>query len=140
MLGPASPPQIFAVRRETMKRRQTDKRFAALLLFQFRVMVNGDPGKRRFCEKRIISFRATDGVAALKEAKRRGRTAQHSYKNTDGNRVHFEFIGVQDLLSLDPACEADEVWFDIVRLVRPMERRKALIPSESSLEAVRNKE
>jgi len=122
-----------------MKRKDKRKRYAAMLLFQFRVMVDGDPGKRRLCEKRIVNFRASDGVAALKEAKRRGRAAQHSYKNSDANRVHFEFIGVQDLLSLDPACEADEVWYDIVQLVRPMERRKTLIPPEAQLEAIRNK-
>ena len=123
-----------------MKRKQPEKRFAALLLFQFRVMVNGDPGKRRLCEKRIINLRASDGAVALKEAKQRGRAAQHSYKNSAGNRVHFEFIGVQNLLCLDPACEADEVWFDIVQLVQPMERRKVLIPPVTKLEAIRNKE
>jgi hypothetical protein len=123
-----------------MKQKQPEKRFAALLLFQFRVMVRGDPGKRRLCEKRIINFKATNGRAALKEANERGRAAQHCYKNSDGNRVHFDFVGIQDLLCLDPACEPDEVWYDIVKLVRPMERRRHLIPAESTLEAIRNNE
>ena len=123
-----------------MKTENEEKRYAAMLLFQFRVMVAGKPGKRRLCEKRIVNFAARSGRAALTKAKRRGRAAQHSYRNSDGNPVHFEFIGVQDLLCLDPACEPDEVWYDIVQLQTPMERRSKLIPPESELEAIRNKE
>ena len=123
-----------------MKAKTEKKRFAAMLLFQFRVMVDGNPGKRRLCEKRIINFTARSGRAALAAAKRRGRAAQHSYRNSDGNPVHFEFIGVQELLCLDPACESDEVWYDIVRLHTPMERKSKLIPPESELEAIGNKE
>ena len=33
-------------------------------------------------------------------AKRKGRVSQTHYKNSDGNPVHFEFIGVMDLLCL----------------------------------------
>lgn len=123
-----------------MRKKLTGKRFAALLLFQFRVMVNDDPGKRRLCEKRIINFWATDGPTALKEAKRRGRAAQHSYKNSTGNCVYFDFIGVQELLCLGEECEHDEVWYDIVQLVRPMERKNELIPPESELNAMQKVE
>jgi hypothetical protein len=66
-------------------------------------------------ERRLINFQATDGQAALKEAKRRGRAAQFS--NTDGNRVHFEFVGVQDLMHLGSECHPDEVWYDMVEMV-----------------------
>ena len=121
-----------------MKRKEQDKRYSASLLFQYRVMVNGDPGRRRLCEKRVITFRAGHGRAALAEAKKRGRGAQHSYKNAQGNRVHFEFVGVRELLCLDPACASDEVWYQIVELMTPMERKKALIPPKARLNAIRN--
>lgn len=103
-------------------------------------MVDGSPGVRRTCEERIVTFSATYGQAALREAKRRGRAAQHRYKNNDGNAVHFEFIGVLELLRLDPAGENDEVWYDITVRVRPMERRASIIPPESQLSAIRNHE
>ena len=103
-------------------------------------MVDGSPGTRRTCEERIVTVSATHGQAALREAKRRGRAAQHRYKNSDGNPVHFEFIGVLELLRLDTVCEPDEVWFDITERVRPMERRASIIPLESWLSAIRNHE
>ena len=92
------------------------------------------------CEKRIIHFRAADGRAALRHAKKRGRQAEHRWKNKDGNPVFFEFVGVRDLIACDPACEPDEVWYQIVELVMPMERRNSLIPPESTLCAIRNRE
>src|SRR5204863_4473408 len=109
------------------------------LLFQFRVMVDGSPGVRRTCEERIITFPAAHGRAALREAKRRGRAAQHRYLNNEGNPVHFEFVGVLELLRLD-ACHSGEVWYDITNRVRPMERRAAIIPPESRLSAIRSHE
>jgi hypothetical protein len=118
----------------------SEKRFAAKLLFQFRVVVEGDSGKRRLCEERIVSLTATGGKAALREAKRKGYAAQYKYKNTDGNPVCFEFVGVLELLCPDPGCEADEVWYEIVERILPMERKHRLIPPEKKLSAIRNKE
>jgi hypothetical protein len=120
-----------------MKRTKQTNRYAAMLLFQFRVMIDRDPGIRRICEKRLINFRSETAKAALKEAKRRGRAAQYSYRNSDGNKVYFDFIGVQDLLCLGIECEPDEVWYDIVQLMKPMERKNKLIPSESTLNAIK---
>jgi hypothetical protein len=122
------------------KKRKPNGRYAAKLLFQFRVMVDGSPGIRRICEERIITLSAAHGQAALRDAKRRGRAAQHRYKNSDGNPVHFEFVGVLELLCLDPSCGSDEVWYDITERVRPSERRAAIIPPESRLSAIRNHE
>jgi hypothetical protein len=107
-----------------------------MLLFQFRVVMAGVSNKRRLCEKRLILLDAADGQEALRAAKRRGRQAQHKYLNGTGGRVHFEFVGVLDLLRLGPECEADGVWYDLVRLVEPMERRARLLPSESRLQAI----
>lgn len=114
------------------------KRFAAKLLFQYRVIMNKDSGVRRLCESQIISFSSTDATTALLEAKLRASKKQHHYKNSDGNQVRFEFIGVEELLCLDPACDSDEVWYEIVERVKPMERRAKLIPSKRQLNAIRN--
>jgi hypothetical protein len=116
------------------------RRYSASLLFQFRVMVGGSPGKRRLCEKRIIHFRSTDGRSALGHAKKRGQEAAHYYKNMKGNSVFFEFIGVQELICCDAACERDEVWYEMIELLKPMERKRKLIPLESKLAAIRMSE
>ncbi len=122
------------------KKRPSLKRYSAALLFQYRVMVNGSPGKRRLCEKRIIHFRASDARSALAHAKRRGKQAEHHYRNNEKNPVFFEFVGVRDLIGCDPACEPDEVWYQTFEMVQPMERRRQLIPPESKLCAIRNNE
>jgi hypothetical protein len=103
-------------------------RFAAKLLFQYRVVVGGRSGKRRICEERIIVLRATSAKNALSQAKRKGSTCERTYVNSDGNPVYFEFVGVLDLLELGPECENDEVWYDIRTRVRPSERKSGLIP------------
>src|SRR5262245_42290287 len=103
----------------TKLRRASAKRYSAKLLFQFRVLVDGSPGIRRLCEERTITFQANNARAALREAKKRGLAAQHHYKNSDGNPVHFELIGVLELLCLDLSCEPDEVWFEIKERIRP---------------------
>ena len=91
------------------------------------------------CEERIFVFEATTGKAALTAAKRRGRSLSHHYKNICGEPVHYEFIGVTELLALDPSyIEPDEVWLDFSFRVTPMERRSKLIPPESDLDAIRN--
>jgi len=113
-------------------------RYSAKLLFQFRVTFDGDPGKRRVCEERIITFRARSAAEALERAKRRGRESRHAYTNSHGNPVDFEFIGVMELLRLDPVCAEDEVWYEIKQRLLPMERAERLIPPEHTLEAIRN--
>jgi len=123
-----------------MKTKAPTKRYSAALLFQYRVMVEGCAGKRRTCEKRIIHFSSTDGSTALKHAKKRGKEAEHHYRNSDGNPVYFEFVGIRDLMACDPACEPDEVWYETVEMLTPMERRDQLIPPESQLCAIRNNE
>ena len=114
------------------------KRYAAKLLFQFRVVIDGDSGKRRTCEERLIVITAESGPKALSLAKRKGRKSQYRYKNGDGNPVHFEFIGIMDLLCLGTECDDDEVWYDIVERLLPMERKDKFIPPESALNAIRH--
>lgn len=117
---------------------ETGGRYAAKLLFQFRVTIDGDDGIMRTCEERIVVLRATHARDALARAKRYGRKAQHRYRNSDGHPVHFQFVGVLDLLQLGFECDEDEVWYDIVTRKQPMERAASILPDESSLNAIRN--
>ena len=113
-------------------------RYAAKLLFQFRVTVDGEDGKRRICEERIILLEAKHAKHAVTKAKQRGREGKHTYKTSDGNRVRFEFVGVLELIQLGSECEPDEVWYEIRDRLTPSERKEKLIPPESELRAVRN--
>jgi hypothetical protein len=108
-------------------------RFAARLLFQFRVRTGGEFGKRRVCEERIVVFRAKSPKQALAHAKKKGKAAEYRYENSDGNPVHFEFVDVLDFLHLGIECGSDEVWYDITERLQPSERKKKLIPPDSFL-------
>lgn len=112
-------------------------RYAAKLLFQFRVDLGSETGKRRRCEERIVIIHAPSAQRALKGAKQKGRRYEFNYKNSDGNQVFFEFVGILDLIHLGRECEADEVWYDIVERVSPMERREKIVPPEEQLCALR---
>ncbi len=112
-------------------------KYAAKLMFQFRVAADGKSGKLRYVEERIVLLEAASARGALQKARRKGKSAQFQYENSDNNMVHFEFIGIRDLIDLYP-CEEDEVWYDIRKMVCPMERRDALIPDEKDLDAIRN--
>jgi len=113
--------------------------YAAKLLFQFRVTrSDGQSNVMRTCEERIVLVLAPTARKALALAKRRGKAAQHRYKNDSGSDVHFEFVGVMDLLHLGIECGDDEVWYDITQRKLPMERAAAILPPESELSAIRN--
>jgi len=118
------------------KGRTSGERYSAKLLFQYRVVVDGKNNVMRTCEERMLVLRATSARGALALAKRRGKAAQFKQRNPAGNPVHFEFVGVLDLLRLGPECEEDEVWYDIKSIKRPMERAKRLIPPEQKLNAI----
>jgi hypothetical protein len=112
------------------------ERYAVKLLFQFRVSVGGKSNTMRTCEERIIVLEAETAKKALVTAKRRGRSGEHSYKNHAGNKVHFEFVGVMDLLHLGVECEEDEVWYNITTMKKPKERAKSILPPEEKLNAI----
>src|SRR5262245_50346767 len=113
------------MRKHNMQR----KRYAAKLLFQFRIIVNGKAASRRVCEERIIVFKEQSDQRALRYANSRGRQAQCTCRNSDKNTVAFEFVGVRDMIQLGLECKPDEVWYDIKEIFRPMERQSQLIPS-----------
>jgi hypothetical protein len=112
--------------------------YAAKLLFEFRVLVDGHPGVRRLCEERLVLLQAMRAREALREAKRQGRLSQHSYRNGEGDPVHFQFVGVMDLLHLGAECGPNEVWYTVSQRVRPMERRRTILPREGQLNASRD--
>lgn len=113
-------------------------KYAAKLLFQFRVVVDGESNKRRTCEERIILLDAASGKDALRMAKLAGKNEEHSYKNDEGNPVYFEFVGVKDLLDLGPECRENEVWYEIKSYLNPMERKSKLLIPEKELSAIKN--
>ncbi len=49
---------------------------------------------------------------------------------------YFEFVGITDLLELGIETEPEEVWYDIVTMKQPSERRYKLITNESQLNAI----
>jgi hypothetical protein len=112
-------------------------RYSAFLLFQFRVEKNGQSNRRRLCERRLIVFKARGNRSARAHANQRGREAELSYQNGYGATVHFEFVGVQDVLELGPECEPDEVWYEMFKMVRPMERYEQLRFSGTRLPGLR---
>jgi hypothetical protein len=110
--------------------------YSAKLLFEFAVLVGGTIGVRRLCEERLILIEASDAQAAVREARRQGRAAQYRYRNNEGNPVLFRFVGILDLVHLGIECQPNEVWYDITERVRPMERRRDILPAEADLNAV----
>jgi hypothetical protein len=108
------------------------KRFAAKLLFQYQGIGRRLTATRRICEERIVHFRARNATEAFRIANQRGRVATNRYEGT-----HIAFIGILELLCLGIECDKDEVWYEIVERVRPLERRKRLIPPKHKLCAFR---
>jgi hypothetical protein len=119
----------------TRQRRKKTHRYVAKLLFQFRVVVDGVSNRRRLCEIMFILIRAANAEAAYRLALKRGRTSQYSYKDVSGNPIHFEFVGVLEMLRLGVECLPDEVWYDLKRITTPKERAKQLIPPKRKLNA-----
>ena len=116
-----------------MKKKLGPRKFAAKLLFQYRVVVDGESSKRRICEERIINFNARGSRDALRRARRVGKKAEFDDLNSEDNPVFFEFVGVLDLMELGVECEENEVWYDIKEMLTPMERKDKLLPTADKL-------
>jgi hypothetical protein len=112
------------------------KRYAAKLLFQYRVEKQSVSNKRRTVEKRIILLHAKTARLAHEMAISEGAKSEYSYSNNSGGIVYFEFVGVMDLFHLGLECEKHEVWYDIQKMLTPLERVASIIPPIQKLNAV----
>ncbi len=118
-------------------RTDTTRRYAVKLLYQYAAVNPRRRARRRTCEESMILIKAKSAREALRLAKRHARRRRFSFRTTHGDEVAFEFVGILDLLRLGAECQPEEVWYDIIQLVRPMERRRKLIPPEADLNAIR---
>ena len=107
------------------------KRFSAKLLFQYRVEIEGDSGRFRTVEERIVTTHSPDARSALETFKHAAHEDESSYLNDEGNRVYIEFVGIVDMMELGLVCGESDVWYDIRTMLTPMERKAQLIPDES---------
>ena len=110
--------------------------YSAKLLFQFRVVSGRRSNLRRICEERIVTFKAPSSEQAWQIASRMGKADAFTYQNDSGGRVHFEFVGIMELLHLGlERSGAAEVWYDIVERLKPSERKAKLVPRKAQLQA-----
>lgn len=111
------------------------QKYAAMLMFQFRVDTPDQKPKKRVCEKRIINFQENTPDSAYEFAVNYGKECEFDYENDDGNTVFFEFIGIIDLMVLGAECGDLDVWYDVVEHLEPMERKDKFVPSKNKLSA-----
>jgi hypothetical protein len=90
----------------------------------------------RTCEERIVTFKAPSAERAWQKAQSLGLAHQFEYRNDSGGTVHFEYVGIMDLLHLGSERSGpEEVWYDIVDRLKPSERKAKLIPRKQDLQA-----
>jgi len=107
--------------------------YAAALLSQCRVVVNGISNRMRPCSTEIHLLRAKSDGDALRLAKKIGKSKEVSYKNTDGNMVHAEFIGISAMEDVTFESRFDEVWGWAGSMLNPMERKSSLTVSDEEI-------
>ena len=111
-------------------------KYAALLLFQFRVVTDGKSNRKRICEERIVHLFCGTPEEAIKLAQERGKDEEFDYED-DKRHIFFEFIGVVELVDLISLDGEDEVWSRLVEKVYPLERKDKLIPKVEKLSVFR---
>lgn len=116
-------------------RRGAKRRFAARLLFQVRKQSGRRSNVMRLVERRIILIAGRNAEDAWRTAVRHGKSSSGTGQPRAGTLVHWEFIGVEELLELGGEAEDNEVWWEFVPMLRPMERRAKLIPPKAKLRA-----
>ena len=114
------------------------KQYSAKMLFQWRPVRNGISRKRRICEKRIVTFSASNAEEALKRVTKIGKSEEYTEQKPNG-KVYFEFIGVLELKDITLNYSDGEVWSEIKEMVEPMERKDKIIPKKHELDALRKK-
>lgn len=81
----------------------------------------------------MVTYPSRNARYALSRAKKMAQATTYDFENANGDRVFFEFVGVVDLLHLGAECQPEEVWYDLMDRLRPMERQAKLIRSDSEL-------
>lgn len=113
-------------------------RYSAKILFQYRADLGGGRSDvMRRCEERIVVISSKNAISALRKVKAYGKHEEFKAESEAGNPIHFEFVGVMDLLELGAETGPEEVWYDIVTRKLPSERRSRLIPEECELNAIK---
>lgn len=109
-----------------MNTKKDVKTYAATLLYQY--SVKGEPSTIRLCEKQIIHVKASSDREALRLARKHGKSRTSRYENAAGSITCFDFVAVTDLIDLMEPDPGDplEVWYDILRLKTPLERKQEL--------------
>ena len=113
----------------------SSKRFAARLLFQLRKETRRRSNVMRLVERRIMLISARNAEAAWRIAVRRGGKEEWTGQPRAGTLVHCEFIGIEELMELGGETDEEEVWWEFVAMLRPLERRSKLIPPKRRLRA-----
>ncbi len=123
------------------------KKYTAKLLFQWRTEIDGISNKMRTCEESIILIEEKNAPKALLKAKKHGksrefqsRNDEYSIKHNCDYQIHFEFIGVSDLVGLGIECADNEVWYGVRKHLFPMENKDKFIPDENELNAIRDEQ
>lgn len=62
-----------------------------------RCRVGKSPGRKTLYDKQIKVLRASHGEAAYERALELGKAENHSYKNSVGQKVYWEFVGLGNL-------------------------------------------
>ncbi len=113
-------------------------KYAAQILYQFRVVIDGRNSKRRITQSSIVIIHAKSPEIALKSAQRQGKKNEYKYLNDKGNEVFFECIGIQELLHLGVECDENEVWYEVKERMSPMENKNKFIPKQNDLNAFKH--
>jgi hypothetical protein len=110
-------------------------KYSAKLLFQFRVEKNKVSNKKRLCEEKIIMVNANNAIEAYNKISRSGKSLQHNYKNSIGENVYYELVGIIEILKIDESFDENEVWYEHKRMLLPKERKNKIIPNKRQLSA-----
>lgn len=128
---------FYQYRRALMPDSPDFNRYAAKLLFQYRVEYDGVSNKMRDTEVRIIVLNPPSAKAAYAEAMQVGADDQTTYVNDSDGTVNIEFVGILDLMHLGAECTEETVWYEIKTMLCPQERKNTLIPPPEKLDAIR---
>lgn len=88
------------------------RRYSAMLIFQYE---RRSTHAQSMCltESRMITFNAADGREAIAYANNYGLKNERWFKDDDGERLRFRFLGISDALELGLEADDCEVWYDV---------------------------